>query len=652
LRRRKDGRLVPISLTVSPVRNEAGTVIGASKIARDISERHEAQRVLLEAQAAQGDLQRRLLALVSASKTLLVSPRVEDVVPATLTLATQVISADGYAVWRPEPGSGAWRIGAYQGISEAFAAATIAGVGADTIKATPEWPVALEDVHAGTLAPERVALYETEGIRSLLAVPLTIAGEFAGTVTFYCRAPRSFSDVEKQTAMALGNLASAAITTAGLYDAQRRARVQSEFLADAAAALAASLDYHETLTRVAELAVPHLADWCAVDLIGENEELGRLTIAHVDPAKAELARQHQARFPADPRSAYGPHHVIRTGAPVLLEQLTDELLIAEAGSEEHLQALRTLGVTSFMVVPIVARGGTLGAMTFVSAQSRRRYSRADLQFAQDVAYRAGLAVDNARAYAEARRANQLKDDFLATLSHELRTPLNAILGYARMLRNGVVEPEKQPRAIEIIERNAASLTQIVADVLDVSRIVSGKLQLRLEPVDLGRIVTDALDTVAPAAEAKGLRLHSHVDQIGVIDGDAARLQQVVWNLLSNAVKFTPKGGLVQVSAATLDEYVEIVVSDTGCGIPRDFLPFVFERFRQADSRFTREHGGLGLGLAIARHIVDLHGGTMSAESEGLGAGATFRVRLPVAPVRRRRRPPARPLKESRTTAAE
>jgi PAS domain S-box-containing protein len=243
--------------------------------------------------------------------------------------------------------------------------------------------------------------------------------------------------------------------------------------------------------------------------------------------------------------------------------------------------------------------------------------------------RAALLQRERQARADAVAANRLKDDFLATLSHELRTPLNAILGYSRMLRTGVIDRERQERALEIVERNATALSRIVADVLDISRIVAGKVQLNVQVIDLPMVVEEAIATIRPAAEAKGVRLQTLMDiEAGPVLGDGDRLQQVIWNLLSNAVRFTPRDGLVQVRLDRIDANVEIVVSDTGAGIAPEFLPHVFERFRQADSRLSREYGGLGLGLAISRELIELHGGTIRAESDGLGRGATFFVTLP------------------------
>jgi PAS domain S-box-containing protein len=234
------------------------------------------------------------------------------------------------------------------------------------------------------------------------------------------------------------------------------------------------------------------------------------------------------------------------------------------------------------------------------------------------------------ARSEAEAASRAKDEFLATISHELRTPLNAILGWGRMLRNTRLNEESFIRGLDTIERNAKLQAQLIDDLLDVSRIISGKLRLTVMPVELPPIIEAAVDSIRPAADAKGIRLHMLLDShAGLISGDPDRLQQVVWNLLSNAVKFTAKQGRIQVRLQRINSHVDITVSDSGRGISPGFLPYVFDRFRQADSSISRMHGGLGLGLAIVRHLVELHGGTVQAQSPGEGLGATFTVQLPI-----------------------
>ena len=233
------------------------------------------------------------------------------------------------------------------------------------------------------------------------------------------------------------------------------------------------------------------------------------------------------------------------------------------------------------------------------------------------------------ARAEAEKANRLKDEFLATLSHELRTPLSSILGWSRLLKDGKIAAEQTSRAIETIERNAKAQSQLIEDILDVSRITSGKLRLDVRPVELDSVIEMAIESIRPAAEAKNIRLQRIIDSNAIVSGDPERLQQIIWNLLSNSIKFTPKEGRVQIKLERINSHVEISVADNGIGIDSEILPYVFERFRQSDSSTTRKYGGLGLGLAIVRHLVELHGGTIHAESEGVNKGAEFIVKLPV-----------------------
>jgi signal transduction histidine kinase/ActR/RegA family two-component response regulator len=325
--------------------------------------------------------------------------------------------------------------------------------------------------------------------------------------------------------------------------------------------------------------------------------------------------------------------VLRTGKSELYPEISDEMLAAAAVDEEHLRIMREIGFTSAIIAPLVAQGRTLGVITLISAESGRRYGRDDLALAENLAHRAGIAVDNARLYRKAQEANRLKDEFLATVSHELRTPLTAILGWASMLRKTEFDRQTAGNALETIERNARAQSQIIEDLLDVSRIVTGKLSLDVRQVEPASFIAAAAEAVRPAADAKGVLLETALETGPVaLSGDPARLQQVVWNLLTNAVKFTPRGGRVEVRLVRAGSQVEIVVSDTGAGISAEFLPYVFDRFRQADSSTTRRHGGLGLGLAIVRHLVELHGGAVRAESEGEGRGSTFTVSLPLAPV--------------------
>ena len=301
-----------------------------------------------------------------------------------------------------------------------------------------------------------------------------------------------------------------------------------------------------------------------------------------------------------------------------------------------------LPVRSYLAVPVVSRSGqVIGGLFFGHPEPGMFTERAE-RIITGIAAQAAVAIDNARlleseraARAEAERMSEIKDEFLATLSHELRTPLSAILGWSHVLRRRALDPADLEQALETIERNARIQTQLIEDLLDMSRITSGKLRLDIQPVEPVSFIEAALDTLRPAAEAKGIRLQRLLDPAaGPVSGDPNRLQQVVWNLLSNAIKFTPRGGRVQVVLQRVNSHIEMSVADTGVGIKPEFLVHVFERFRQADASSTRNYGGLGLGLAIVRHLVELHGGTVSAASPGESQGATFTVRLPLTVVHR------------------
>jgi PAS domain S-box-containing protein len=463
-----------------------------------------------------------------------------------------------------------------------------------------------------------------------------------------------------------------------------RAEEALRFLAEASELLSASLDYQTTLKNLANLTVPQLADWCAVDVLEANGAWLRVAVACADSLKVESQSAGSANsvggitgtvckpaaaagFKSDPKAAAGAPKVRSTGHSEFYPELPEELLVSFAGVAEHLQLLRELGPLSALCVPLQVRGRTLGTLTFVCAAQKRRYDSKSLAVAEDLGRRAALAIDNARLYREAQEANRMKDEFLATLSHGLRTPLNAMLGWAQLLKSRKLDREKTLRALETIERNARSQTQMIEDLLDVSRIIRGQLNLNMRPVELVPVISLALETVRPAAGARGIELRTIFEPVsGLVLGDANRLQQVVWNLLSNAVKFTPPGGRVEVrlsvgvgdgasgmghgasdtgygekessapnslssmpSAPCPIPYAQLRVSDTGIGISSDFLPFVFERFRQADATTTRPYSGLGLGLAIVRHLVELHGGSVGAGSAGPDLGAAFTVRLPL-----------------------
>ena len=410
---------------------------------------------------------------------------------------------------------------------------------------------------------------------------------------------------------------------------QRRQRL----LAEAGARMNASLDFSETLATLLRLAVPELATLAAVELFGHGAtQDARQLLAHADP-------EVEAHLRALPRlPALAADHPIAAALPGRRARLVHghrQVIEGLALGPAHREALEGLGLRSAILVPLAARDQALGLLVFAS--SGQRYTGEDLALAEELGRRAALSLDNARLFeaaqherARAEDANRAKDEFLAMVSLELRTPLNAILGWIQMLQLGALPSEKRDRALTIVERNAQNQLALIEDLLDVSRIISGKLRLAVQEVDPAKIVESALDAIRPAAEAKDIRLAPSIAATGSIPVDPDRLLQVASNLLTNAVKFTEPGGRVEVRLGREERAVVLSVCDTGRGISADLLPHVFERFWQADGGQARAQGGLGLGLAIVRHIVELHGGTIEAFSEGEGRGARFTVRLPVA----------------------
>jgi PAS domain S-box-containing protein len=410
---------------------------------------------------------------------------------------------------------------------------------------------------------------------------------------------------------------------------EKRELARRRFIAAATEELVEADDYRDALARVATLVVPQLADWSAVDLVETpGEPTKQIAVAHADPDKVEHAREIGRRYPPDPKAATGVPKVLRTGLSEFYPEIPRELLERAVVDAEHRRLLDELDLRSSIVVPLRGKRGVFGAITLVLS-GERRYTERDLAWAEELADRAALLIERRRLEEEAAYANHMKDEFLATMSHELRTPLQAIIGYGGQLERGVARDEG--KAIAAIMRNANAQIRLIEDILDVSRITSGKLRMSMTRVDLAAAIYAAVDSIRPAASARRLVLVEAIPpDLGDVRGDFDRLQQIVWNLLSNAVKFTDKGGTVELRAERTGSSVRVLVRDSGIGIAREHLTTVFERFRQIDSSTTRAHGGLGLGLALVRYLVEAHGGTVKAESGGTGTGATFTVTLPAS----------------------
>ena len=586
LRQRKNGELVPISLTVSPIYDDHGVVIGASKIARDLSDHVRGQLA-----------SRRLNAIVNSSDDAIISKTLDGVITSWNAAAERMF---GYTE------------------HEAIGRSIRMLIPADL---QGEEDVVLAKIRAG----DKVDHYETirqhkDGTSLRISLTVSPIRNDLGEIVGASKIARDIT--ERSRLQALAN--------------EHAANTQK--LGEIGAIVASTLERHKILQKVTDI---------ATELT--RAELGAFFYNVTDPETGERNMLHT--ISGAPRDAFGDSSAARTTAlfapilrgegPIRVDDVTREPRYGQH-SAFFGAATDRLAIRSFLGVPVRGLGGDVFGGLFFGHSEAGVFTEQHARLASGIAAWASVALENARLYADAQQANRMKDEFLAVLSHELRTPLNAIVGYVRLLRGGILSGEKAARGLETLERNALWLSQIVEDVLDVSRIIAGKIRLDVQPVELPLIVDNAVATVQPAADARGVRVQTVIDpRVGPVSGDPGRLQQVVWNLVSNAVKFTGKNGRVQVRLERVNSHIEIVVSDTGIGIPADFLPYVFERFRQAEAGTTRKTGGLGLGLAIVRHIIEMHGGTVEAASPGEGKGATFRVRLPLMIVHPDAREPRR-----------
>ena len=410
---------------------------------------------------------------------------------------------------------------------------------------------------------------------------------------------------------------------------QKRTQQRNAFLAQASAALAEVLDYESTLRTVAGLAVPAFADWCAVDLMNDSGELHRVAVTHTDPNKVALAHRLHERYPPEPDAPSGVMAVLRTGEPEFLREIPDELLEAGAKDAEHLALIRTLGLRSYICVPLRLRLRVIGVLTFVTAESERRYGAGDLEMACDLARRAQIAIDNALLYKELHDADRQKDDFLATLAHELRNPLAPLTLGLELMAQQREDATEHERTRARLVRQVNQIVRLVDDLLDVSRISRGKLTLDRKTVRVHDIVQAAVETSMTAIERGGHRLEvSSPDSELLIDADPARVSQVLSNLLHNAAKYTTSPGEIHLTVRATKNEIAVAVEDTGVGLAPDSLDRIFDMFVQVESSQRGLESGLGLGLTLVRRLVQMHDGRVEATSEGLGRGSRFVVHLP------------------------
>lgn len=751
--RRKDGEYRWVLSNAAPRLLPDGTLMGFIGTCVDVTEQRRTEEALREANQA-------LAAVINASP-----------------LAIYTLDAAGVVKsWNPAA-------------EKMFGYSSAEAVGRPLLPVPPEASGEFADSCRRVLAGERLSNVEAVRRRrdgsaihvSLSYAPLSDAGGRNAGVLVIATDITDRKRAEEERAQLLERERSA---RSAAEAAQRRLA----FVAAASELLSSSLEYEATLTSVARLVVPQLASWCAVDVINREGLLSRLAVAHVDSTKLEQASDLQRKYPADPESSRGVHHVVRTGKAQLFSRIGDEMLVSTARDEEHLSLLRELNIKSAMIVPLLARGRTFGAITFISCDESRLYGAEDLTLAEDLGRRAAAAVDNALLYREATQnlaekqktaalletllrtapvgmaffdtdfrfvrvnacmaemdgvsrqehvgrtvvellpetwkawepmfrqvrdtgepvtdveitgqtpaapgfvqswlcsfypveatgaeaagigvvvvditdrkrweqelteakesaemANRSKDQFLAVLSHELRTPLTPVLAEVTSLQSEQGLNSDIRTGLQVIRRNVELEARLIDDLLDLTRIAKGKLRLNLEPVDVHEALASALEICRTDALEKNLSLKTEWNaERPWVRADAARLRQVLWNLIKNAVKFTQPGGSIRIRTQNDGDRLRIEVSDSGIGIDADVLPRIFFAFEQAEQSITRRFGGLGLGLAISKSLVDMHGGRLAAASPGKNQGATFTVELattarPVAKAPGAAEPPA------------
>ncbi|MCC7043690.1 MAG: response regulator [Acidobacteria bacterium] len=493
--------------------------------------------------------------------------------------------ADGLGVSRASillfDADGVMRFKAAHGLSETYRRAVEGHTPWERDTPDPV-PIVVPDVTLEPSLASHLRVIQAEGIAALVFVPLVMRGRVIGKFMLYDAIPRTLTRADLQLAQVIASQVAFAVDRMRAESQARRSEERLRFALDAAAMgtwdwdlVSNTVQWSENLERVHRLP-PGTFDGTFASY--ERE-------IHPDDRERVLASARRAIEEGTPHEV--EYRIVAPDGTVSWVEGKGQVLRDATGRPVHMT----------------------GVCMLVTRRKEAELAR----------------------LANAEETSRLKDEFLATLSHELRTPMNAVLGWVQMMLSGTLPPERMRQAIEVIGRNARLQAQLVEDLLDVSRIVSGKLEIERQPVPVGQVIDNVVNGLLPAADAKGITLTTDVTVCPQIIGDAKRLEQVLANVLSNAIKFTPEGGRVELRCALADDMIEIEVRDTGAGIAPEFLPFIFDRFRQADSRSTRTHGGLGLGLAIARHLLQLHDGEIRAHSDGVGRGTTVTIRMPAGP---------------------
>ncbi|MBD1936989.1 PAS domain S-box protein [Microcoleus sp. FACHB-68] len=649
-----DGTRTILSINASPLFDKEGQIINVIAALSDITERKqiEEERVqLVQEQAARAvaevsQQQSAFLAEVSAvlsssleyeqtlqSVAKLAVPYFADWCSVDLLNDDRTISRVAVAHCDPEKVQFGWEL------AQRFPRHLDDGYGIAKVMQTGQVEIGIEITDEQLVAAvpnaDYLEMLRGVGLKSCIIAPLQARGRVLGSITFvFTESDRHYRLEDIPLAEDLARRAAMAIDNARLYNETQQAKLAAELAANRTARLLAvmkALSESLTSAQVAQVIIEQ-----GMSALGAS--CGLVAVLNQDASELEIIQgigyEHVGEFQRS-FSIHAPFplaEAVRTGQPVWVETIEDRI----ARYPDLAQMYAKVGFKAWISVPLLIEGQAVGGLS-LSFSTVPQLCESDRAFILALAQQSAQSIDRAKLYeserqarAQAETANRIKDEFLAVLSHELRTPLNPILGWTRLLRSGNLDSSKMAAALETIERNAQLQVQLIEDLLDISSILQGKLSLDSTPINLKTTVTAAIKTVCLAAEAKNIQIQTQLEPtVGEALGDATRLQQVVWNLLTNAIKFTPAGGRVEVELKTIDSSAQIQVRDTGKGIKPEFIPYVFDTFRQADSSITRTFGGLGLGLAIVRHLVELHGGTVKAESSGEGQGATFTVTLPL-----------------------
>jgi PAS domain S-box-containing protein len=570
----RDGTERPIDDSAAPIRDEQGTVRGVVVVFRDATAQRRTQ-----------EINERFAAIVEHSDDAIISKRLDGTITSWNAAAERLY---GYT--------------AQEALGQPI-----------SMIVPPEKRAELEGIMRRLRSDERIDHLETvrmrrDGTRVDVSLTISLIKDAYGKAIGASKIARDVTE-QKKTHAAL-----------------ERSEEHATFLSDASKPMAAIVDVGSSMQRLARLCAPRFADWCAIYLLDDQRESQLVACAHGDPQKEPLLTEISTRYRPDWRGPTISGRVLASGQAEFLPDVPQSHLDSVTRDARHRELIEALGPRSVIVVPLESRGRTIGVIGLARTDGRKPFDVDEFEIAQELARRAATAIDNSRLYDELRSADRQKDDFLAMLAHELRNPLAAI-DYATHLSR--VSPEQADNANDIIHRQVRQLSRLIDDLLDVSRITRNKIELQKERIDAATLINRAAGTARPLVEEQ-----KHRFDVDVAPGemplfaDPTRVEQIIVNLLTNAAKYTPQGGHITLKAYPENDQIVVKVIDSGIGIPREMLPRVFELFTQVNPQIDRTKGGLGIGLTVVRRLAEMHSGTVSATSEGLGKGSEFTVRLP------------------------